>query len=254
MPMEAPTKAPIKAVLFDLDDTLWPIAPVIAQAELAMHAWLAEYAPRVAVRYSIDQLRVRRMELLKADPRYHINLSELRRAVLHEAFNDAEEDADKVQGALDVFLAARNTVTLYEDVLPVLDKLKGRVALGSISNGVSDLQAIGLAGHFRFSVAAHQVGCVKPAAAIFLAACTALGVAPEEALYVGDDPELDVAGAQGVGMRAAWINRFDRVLPAHIVPELHCRDLHELHDWLIPRIPSETTLDKGPLAAAGHAG
>ncbi|MBI1891661.1 MAG: HAD family hydrolase [Burkholderiales bacterium] len=246
--------APIKAVLFDLDDTLWPIAPVIAQAEIAMHTWLASHAPRVASRHSIEQLRARRMELLETEPRYRINLTELRRAVLHEAFAAVEEDIRSVQGALDAFLAARNKVTLYEDVLPVISKLRGRAVLGSISNGVADLRAIGLAHHFQFSIAAHQIGCVKPDAAIFRAACKALGVAPEQALYVGDDPELDIAGAQRAGLRAAWMNRFGRTLPSHIIPEAQCRNLHELHDWLATHIPASATVDELPLAADRPAG
>lgn len=40
-----------KAILFDLDDTLWPIAPVILQAEQTLHAWLQAHAPRVAERF-----------------------------------------------------------------------------------------------------------------------------------------------------------------------------------------------------------
>jgi FMN hydrolase / 5-amino-6-(5-phospho-D-ribitylamino)uracil phosphatase len=127
-------------------------------------------------------------------------------------------------------------VTPFEDVRPTLERLQGRVILGSVSNGVADLHAIGLAHFFQASIAAYRVGRAKPDAAIFHAACNAIDVLPAEALYIGDDPLLDVEGAQKAGLRAAWINRAElgpgRVLPGHVRPEVVFRDLHELEQWL----------------------
>jgi putative hydrolase of the HAD superfamily len=228
--------APIKAVLFDLDDTLWPIAPVIQQAETVMHTWLSTHASHVAQRFSIEQLRARRLELLAANPAYRINLSALRHAALTEAFIMAGEDVSGVDPAMAAFLAARNTVSLFDDVMPTLLRLRGKVALGSISNGVADLQTIGLAHHFQVSVAAHHFGCAKPDASIFHAACKALDVLPAQAVYVGDDPEIDIAGAQRAGLQTVWINRSNQTMPAHIVPHGICTNLHELHDWLALRL------------------
>ena len=51
-----------KAILFDLDDTLWPIAPVILQAEDSLFAWLREHAPRVAERFTVASLRQARLD------------------------------------------------------------------------------------------------------------------------------------------------------------------------------------------------
>ena len=67
---------------------------------------------------------------------------------------------------------------------------------------------------------------------IFHTACEALGVAPAEAVYVGDDLTLDVDGAQKAGMRGVWMNRFERNLPEHIRPDAVCTTLHELDHWL----------------------
>ena len=50
----------IKAVLFDLDDTLWPIVPVIVRAERLLFDWIREHAPGVAASYSIEEMRARR--------------------------------------------------------------------------------------------------------------------------------------------------------------------------------------------------
>jgi len=223
-----------RAVLFDLDDTLWPIAPVILQAEQTLFAWLADHAPRVAERFTIDSLRQARLELLAQRPEFQLDLGALRRAGLEAAFAQAGEDLSKVELAMVEFFAARNAVIPYDDVLPGLLRLKGKVLIGSITNGNADLQTIGLAHHFKASVAAPQFGCAKPDPAIFHAGCDALGVAPQEAVYVGDDLILDVQGAQRAGMRAVWMNRTAsrRHLEVGVQPDAIVADFDELLAWL----------------------
>ncbi len=232
--MKSTRRAWPKAILFDLDDTLWPIAPVIIQAEETLHAWLATHAPRVAQRFTIEMLRQARLTLLARKPEFQYDLGALRRAGLVDAFAAAGEDGAKVEQAMTEFFAARNAVIPFDDVLPGLLRLKGRVLVGSISNGNADLQTIGLSNHFKISIAAHQLGCAKPDAAIFHAACDKLGVAPQDAVYVGDDVLLDVQGAQRAGMRAVWMNRTGSQahLEHEVVPDAIVRDFHELLGWL----------------------
>jgi FMN hydrolase / 5-amino-6-(5-phospho-D-ribitylamino)uracil phosphatase len=231
MPAQTHVK-PIKAVLFDLDDTLWPIVPVIAHAEEILYDWLALHAPNVVQRFTVDSLRERRRMLATTAPHYTYDLNALRKAALMEAFIECNEDIAKIDTAMAIFSHARNKVTPFDDVMPVLLRLGKTVAVGSVSNGAADLQAIGLAHHFRISVAAHQLGCSKPDAAIFHAACDALGVTPAETAYVGDDPALDVEGAQKAGLHGIWVNRFQRAMPDHIRPDAVCKDFYELEQWL----------------------
>jgi HAD superfamily hydrolase (TIGR01509 family) len=230
---------PIKAILFDLDDTLWPIAPVILQAETLLYDWLLEHAPEVARNHSIDGLRQKRMALLKAEPRHALDLTALRHTVLREAFETSGEDLAKLKHAMAVFVKARNTVVPFDDVHSVLTSLKPHVLLGSVSNGAADLEAIGMAHHFSFSIAAHSFGRAKPDPAIFHAACEQLGVTPAEAAYVGDDPALDVEGAQKAGLHGIWLDRSmpgtRRSLPDHIHPDVICTSLHDLQSWLLER-------------------
>ncbi|WP_332876618.1 HAD family hydrolase [Massilia sp. S19_KUP03_FR1] len=222
------------AVLFDLDDTLWPIGPVIARAEELVQAWLAQHAPGVAQRFSIEALRSARMALLQEQPDFHLDFGALRRAGLHAAFAEAGEDASGVEHAMQVYYKARNTIELYEDVLPALQEIGALAVVGSISNGNADLQTIGLAQHFSFSLSAGAHGSAKPDPGIFLAACAAMGVAPQDAVYVGDDILLDVQGAQRAGLRAVWLNRTGstRHLEHGVVPDAICRDFTELLEWL----------------------
>jgi len=225
---------PPKAILFDLDDTLWPIAPVIVAAETLLHDWLLAHAPRVAQQFSIEALRQARLAMLQQQPAYHGNLIELRRAGLLSAFEAVGEDVALVDAAVQQFLAARHRVTLYDDVLPGLAWMGQRLLVGSISNGNADLEIIGLAQHFRISIAASDFGVAKPDTSIFLAGCKALGVAPHEAVYVGDDLYFDVTGAQDAGMRAVWMNRkgSDAHLAAGVQPDAICANFDELLLWL----------------------
>ena len=230
----------IKAVLFDLDDTLWPIVPVIRHAEAILHAYLETHAPAVTAQFGPDQLREIRARLLEADPAYQVDLLRLRHAVLTEAFHACDADKTLITPALEIFQRARNAVTPYEDVVPGLTSLAMRLKVGSISNGAADLEEIGMAHHFHYSIAAHQSGCAKPDPAIFLAACEALGVLPAEAVYVGDDPELDVEGAQKAGLLGVWMVRSGlesgKALPDHIKPDAICCSLIELEEWLTAHI------------------
>jgi FMN hydrolase / 5-amino-6-(5-phospho-D-ribitylamino)uracil phosphatase len=234
-PMQA-----VKAVLFDLDETLWPIAPVILRAEAMLFDWLTLHAPAVAQCHTIDSLRQHRKAMAKDDPCYAYDLQKLRHAALSEVFRSCGEDPANVEHAMQLFNMARNLVTPYQDVLPVLSALNARLAIGSVSNGSADLESIGLAHFFRVSVAAHRLGRAKPDPEIFHVACARLGVVPEETVYVGDDPLLDVVGAQNAGLLAVWLNRPDaeppRMLPAHVQPAFTCQDLYGLEAWLSERI------------------
>ncbi|HJU37770.1 MAG TPA: HAD-IA family hydrolase [Gaiellaceae bacterium] len=76
-----------------------------------------------------------------------------------------------------------------------------------------DAEALGFAPLLDTMVFSADVAARKPAPAIFLRACEALGVAPEATLHVGDDLVADVQGAAGVGMttvQALWFRSDDR--------------------------------------------
>jgi HAD superfamily hydrolase (TIGR01509 family) len=104
---------------------------------------------------------------------------------------------------------------VFPDVLPALARLRGtglRTAI--VSNADADVTA--LCTHLEFAdrvdliVTSALVGWEKPDPRTFRAALDPLGVAPAEALHVGDQPRSDVAGALGVGMRAALLDRYGR--------------------------------------------
>ena len=84
--------------------------------------------------------------------------------------------------------------------------------IGLISNTMwpgryhlADLARHGLAGYFHHTLFSADVGVWKPHAEIFCQSLTALEVAPNEAVFVGDSLPHDIAGAQGVGMKGVHI-------------------------------------------------
>lgn len=225
----------IRALLFDLDDTLWPITTVINNAEQVLFTWIAANAPKVAISYSIEMMRHHRMQLMQARPELVIDLKALRHQTLHDAFIACGEDPVLVSTAMDVFNQARNQVQIYEDVADCLPRLANVVKLGSLTNGAADLEAIGLAHHFEISIAAHQIGKAKPDPHIFQLACEALKLQPEQVAYVGDDLRLDVEGAQNAGLTGIWLNRQNTPPPSkhmHIKPDFTFTNLHDLVGWL----------------------
>jgi len=81
-----------------------------------------------------------------------------------------------------------------------------------------ELDELGIRPYFHFRTTAGDVGKMKPHPAAFQAVLSGLGVPSEEAVYVGDRPYDDVAGAQSAGMRAIFIRRNGTTLPEGIKP------------------------------------
>jgi putative hydrolase of the HAD superfamily len=219
----------IKAISFDLDDTLWPIWPTIERAEKVLLEWLGIHAPMTAalfanpaaVREIRDYIGVNRPELRH-------DLSAVRRESIRLALYRSGEEPLLAQQAFEAFFAERQRVTLYDDSKAALEFLSARYPLVSISNGNADLQRVGLGGYFKASISAREFGVGKPDPRIFLAAAGAVDVAPESVLHVGDDATLDARGALNAGMQAAWINRGDHLWPHEAVPHLTLANLEEL--------------------------
>lgn len=225
----------VRAITLDLDDTLWAIGPVIERAERRLWQWLGEHYPRVADHWNTDSLASLRERVVLANSAQAHDLRLLRRAMLSEIALAAGYDTTLVDPAFDVFDEVRNTVELFPDVVPALDALRGDYALVAVTNGNACLETIGIRHLFDDVVTAVDAGVAKPARRIFDAACQRAGALPDEVLHVGDNPEIDVAGAQRAGMRAAWINRNGEPWPDELArPDAVIARLDELSGLLAP--------------------
>jgi putative hydrolase of the HAD superfamily len=198
----------IKAISFDLDDTLWPIWPTIERAEKALHDWLGLHAPMAAAMFA--------------------SAGALRRESIRLALVRAGENPLLAEPAFDVFFEERQRVTFYDDALAALDFLSARFPLVSLSNGNADVHRVGLGHYFQASISAREFGVGKPDPRIFLAAAGALDLQPEQVLHVGDDATLDGLGALNAGMQSAWLNRSDHLWPHEATPHLTVAGLDEI--------------------------
>lgn len=128
----------------------------------------------------------------------------------------------------------------YVDVAPVIARLRERgLTLAVASNfdtrlhrvfgGLPELQGIGR----RF--VSSEIGWRKPHERFFVAVCDGLGLHPQQVLYVGDEPESDVAAAVEAGLGAVLIRREGPCAPGVVT------DLVEVADLIVPTTADDAT-------------
>jgi putative hydrolase of the HAD superfamily len=203
---------------FDLDDTLWPVEPVMLAAEAEMQAWIKERHPQIMQGHDRESLRRLRAALAERFPRQAHDMTFLRRRMLSELFAAAGKSSAHADEAFEVFFAARNRVTLYAEVETTLTRLSERYRLFALSNGNADLARCGISRWFAGHVTAISAGAPKPDIRIFSRLIDEAGVEAHQILHVGDDPQLDVVGAAQAGLQAVWLNRNAKAWPAHLPP------------------------------------
>ena len=223
----------LRAVAFDLDNTLWDVGPVIVRAEQSLQEWLREHCPRITERVSIEEMRAARERLARSEPHNAHDFTYLRLTALAAHARECGYGEEVAERAFAVFFAARNALQPYADVQPALERLRTRYTLASLSNGNADLELIGLARLFSVSLNARQIGAAKPHPRCFEQLARDLRLEPRNILYVGDDPFLDVAAARAAGLRTAWMNRGQTPWPPNLEPaDLDSRDCAQLADLL----------------------
>jgi putative hydrolase of the HAD superfamily len=123
----------------------------------------------------------------------------------------------------------------YPGTAEIVAKLAQSFPLGVITNGHSDIQRrkvrrSGLEEHFRSVVVSGDPGLLtaKPDPRPFQRSLTELGVFASEAVMIGNDPVNDVSGGAGVGMRTVWVNRAGGPFTGPVKPDHEIADLCDL--------------------------
>lgn len=128
---------------------------------------------------------------------------------------------------------------LYEDVLEGIAAVSERYEVGIITNGPTDIQQpkidlLEIESLFSFILISESAGFWKPDPRIFELALAHTGIPAHQAVYVGDSPDHDVAGAKLAGLDVVWMNRRGIDWPASLEPgpDHQISGIRELLDWL----------------------
>jgi YjjG family noncanonical pyrimidine nucleotidase len=210
------TFAAIRAVLFDADGTLFDFDRAQAAA-LSGAFGLAPDSSRAAALSS--RFRAHNREVWAEHERGLIGKDALRT----ERFRRLKEELGFPEDIES--LAARFLELLAEQAILIPGAEQAIAAcrerglkLGLATNGFSAVQRGRLSrsplrAAFDGIFISEEMGSQKPDRAYFEACLAALGASADEALFVGDSPEADIAGAAGAGMRSVWINAEGRAYP-----------------------------------------
>ena len=199
----------IKAVVFDLDDTLWDVNPVIVKAERAHYQWLNQNAPKLTARFTERELRGYRMSLVRRHPELMHFVTRSRMRAMDEClclsgYSDVEA-AQLAEQAFAVFWRYRNQIEPFPYAFEALEGLKREYIIGALSNGNADVFQTPLAEWFDFAFSAEGLSVAKPDPEAFQAVLDHLQCTPQEILFVGDNPEHDIEGAYRMGMKTLWV-------------------------------------------------
>ena len=219
----------IQAIFFDLDGTLRHNIPSGGDV-------FANYASQLGLRISPeDHLRAMRWEHyywansidLKADREIYPeenhefwqNYCRRQLIALGASNGQVEELAPKVSQYMDDSYRPQSIVP--DDVLQMLPQLQqAGYFMAVISNREKpyqqEIEMLGIASYFVFSMAGGEVNAWKPEPEIFFHACKRMNVTPSQAMYIGDNYFADVVGARRAGLQPVLYD------PRGIFPDAGC--------------------------------
>lgn len=192
---------PVQVILFDLDDTLTDRA---ASLRAYMRRFVRDFGERLALRDEATLVA----EIARID-RGGYNPTRSAELAAHAAWISSPGESALAEH-WDVHFAA--CTAGRAGLRPTIDTLALRgLQLGVVTNGKTDRQrrkidALGIRPQLQSIAISEERGLAKPDARIFHAAAAELRAAPAACIFVGDNPEKDVLGAQAAGMRAVWLS------------------------------------------------
>lgn len=186
-----------RAIIFDLDDTLyrerrWLLSGFSVVARELAGRWGRER----------DELfRVLAQALRRGN----------RRHALQRLCGHCDESTSVIPEMVALIRAHEPRIALSPVVSAMVTQLRRHVRVGVLTNGIPDVQrrkvsALGVDSLVDVVTYAAEHGGGKPNALAFEAVADRLGVEPRHAMFVGDDPVADIAGARALGMRTVRVN------------------------------------------------
>jgi putative hydrolase of the HAD superfamily len=211
---------PVRAVLFDLDDTLFDHLHGARAALSYVHEMHACF--RASPFPEFEQAHARCLEAFHARVvAGEIGIDEARQARFRQLFAEVqvEPSADTLAATAaayrDHYMAVRRAM---DGAVALLAALKPRVKIGIVSNNLlkeqqDKVRQCGFEPYVDALVVSEEVGLAKPDPAIFRIALERLGCERDAAVMIGDSWTNDIEGAHAAGIRAVWLNRTGQPMP-----------------------------------------
>jgi putative hydrolase of the HAD superfamily len=231
----------IKAVFFDLYQTLVHYRPTQAELEAEALNSLGFKTPAAALELPIltaNEILYKEMAGRPLSKRSREEIAalytEYQRTVLKEAGIKAEEKV--VLKLLAMMQQAHMDLVVYDDALPVLTDIKQRgLVTGLISNIEKNMnetiEKLGIASKLDIIVTSLDAGAAKPQPEIFRYALKKVRVQPSESIYVGDQYQVDMAGAKAAGMQGILLDRVGYYRQKLDCPKI--KSLKEIIDYIV---------------------
>lgn len=206
---------PIKAISFDLDDTLYSNRAVMVSTDVAMTKYFNELlqANNPETEFNAKFWFTYRTLVLKHTPELVHDVTEIRRVVYQTGLRDLgySEAESKVEAdkAMAHFLFHRNKVNVADEIHVFLSALTKLMPVVAISNGNVDTQVIGLDKYFKHIYHAGKGSKQKPSPDMYQQAFADLSIESHQLLHVGDCGYADIKGALRAGCQSAWLNCYD---------------------------------------------
>ena len=226
----------IKAISFDVDDTLWNFESAMTNAlSLTLQRIKHTISTDAATQLTVDKMARIRDAVSMQMGGDATGLERIRHAAFVKTLETiGHPDRELADELYHLYMQSRfSNVRPFTEVAAALTQLSERFQLGVISNGNTPPDKFGLPNVFDFVVFATDCGVSKPDPQIFDFALSKIGRNPEEVLHIGDSLENDVSGAGKSGLRSAWLNRNNIDNTTEITPDLEVSDLQHLASVLL---------------------
>ncbi|EGR3220596.1 TPA: HAD-IA family hydrolase [Vibrio parahaemolyticus] len=235
----------LKAIFFDMDETLCGTSQADKAAGQKFAAWIQQTYPQVSDPQAFLQrylqgvykkLNAEFPQLVALLPDENTFRCGLIQTILAE--NGIHIDAEQAQQAQHYFDSARmGAFTFFPGVKEMLTDLRKHYKLVVITNGPifsqhPKLKATQMDEWVDHIIVGGEEPEEKPAASIFQKALNLVDIKPEEALHIGDSLAADIAGANNMGILSVWVNATGASNPTEITPNFEIRETVELKEIL----------------------
>ncbi|EHK7403505.1 TPA: HAD family hydrolase [Vibrio parahaemolyticus] len=235
----------LKAIFFDMDETLCGTSQADKAAGQKFAAWIQQTYPQVSDPQAFLQrylqgvykkLNAEFPQLVALLPDENAFRCGLIQTILAE--NGIHIDAEQAQQAQHYFDSARmGAFTFFPGVKEMLMDIRKHYKLVVITNGPifsqhPKLKATQMDEWVDHIIVGGEEPEEKPAASIFQKALNLVDIKPEEALHIGDSLAADIAGANNMGILSVWVNATGASNPTEITPNFEIRETVELKEIL----------------------